>query len=188
MNHSEASICEQLNLKYINNCRYKLANKFIFRWESDFFVQKENGYSYEFEVKISRSDFFSDKNKIEKHLILEKGIINHKRSQYTFNPDLNKNERKEWFEEKECNFRPNKFFYVVPKGMISVNEVPSYAGLMYVDEYSVITVKQAPFIHRDKLKFENILCNKFYHYWLNSKQTIRELERKVEYLSQQVNK
>ena len=72
---SEGEICEALNSYFIGNCSYKLANAFIFKedWESDFFVQKQNGYSYEFEVKISRSDFFADKKKVSKHLILSNG-------------------------------------------------------------------------------------------------------------------
>lgn len=179
--YSEASICEDLNRKYIGNCKYKVANVFVFLWESDFFVQKDNGYSYEFEVKISRSDFFSDKNKIEKHLILEKGIYRQRKSKYFFNEETKKSECEEWYEEKELNFRPNKFFYVVPKDLISVKEVPAYAGLMYVDECrGISTIKEAPFIHKEKLSFEGVLCNKFYNYWLTERGKRKTAEYELE--------
>lgn len=183
--HTETSICDELNRKYAGNCKYKLANGFIFKWESDFFVQKDNGYSYEFEVKISRSDYFSDKNKIEKHLILDKGIFRQRKSKGVYNSELKITEWEEWYEESKWDFRPNKFFYVVHKDLISVSEVPGYAGLMYVGESGIYTVKEAPFIHKDKLKFEGVLCNKFYHYWLNAKQRIKELEIDVKSLTEQ---
>lgn len=187
--HSEASICERLNSKYIDNCKYKLTNAYIFKhdWESDFFVQKKNGYSYEFEVKISRSDFFNDKKKVDKHSILEHG----KYTQKTYS-EWNRDARKwnkETIKEHEHSFRPNKFFYVVPEGMISVNEIPKYAGLMYVpsDRYrNIITVKEAIFIHKNKLNFENVLCMKFYNYWLEQKRLNRLLNLEIENLKSKV--
>lgn len=183
--HSEGSICNIINAKYNGNCKYKLANGFIFSWESDFFVQKDNGYSYEFEVKISRSDFFSDKKKVEKHLALEKGIYMEKKTEYKFNSETNKNERVEYFEERKRDFRPNKFFYVLPKGLVSVNEIPIYAGLMYVENQNIETVKEAPFLHKNKLTFESVLCNKFYHYWINAKIELRQLQNEIKRLKSQ---
>lgn len=185
---SEGDISKALNSYFIGNCRYKLANAFIFKsdWESDFFVQKQNGYSYEFEIKISRNDFFADKKKVTKHLILSTGkffkqkwLLNNAR---TGNDDKWIIEEIEW----EHSFRPNKFFYVVPTGMITVDELPKYAGLFYYKPYTgncgLTKIKDAPFIHKEALKFENILCNKFYNYWLNAKNEIRLLNLELERL------
>lgn len=48
---------------------------------------------------------------------------------------------------------PNKFFYVVPKGLIKKEEVPDYAGLIYVDENGFCTkIKDGKFLHKDKLE------------------------------------
>jgi hypothetical protein len=162
---TESVICNHLNIKYAGNCRYKLANAFIFKhdWESDFFVQKQNGYAYEFEVKISRSDFFCDKKKVDKHLILDTGM----------------------FGLERHALRPNKFFYVVPEGLVNVNEVPKYAGLMYVPENiygGIATVKEAPFLHKETLDFSSVLCPKFYNYWLKMKFKVRDLEDRIKYL------
>ena len=179
----EGKICDSLNSYFINNCRYKLANGYIFKsdWESDFFVQKQNGYSYEFEVKISRSDYFSDKNKITKHSILKTGAYNKKSSHISYLNGI-----REVSEETEIvkhNFRPNKFFYVVPSGMITESELPDYAGLFYYEgdiykgNCGLIKIKDAPFIHREKLDFEKVLCSKFYNYWLNAKNEIRILKK-----------
>jgi hypothetical protein len=186
---SEGEISKALNRYFVGNCRYKLANAFIFKsdWESDFFVQKQNGYSYEFEVKISRSDFFADKKKVSKHLILSNGkFVEQKR---LWNNDRTGDDDKWIIEEKERehSFRPNKFFYVVPTGMITVDELPKYAGLFYYGEgkdYScgLKKIKDAPFIHKEALKFESVLCNKFYNYWLNAKIEISQLTQELERL------
>ncbi len=52
------------------NYDYKLLNTFVFDWESDFFAKSKSGYTMEVEVKISRSDYFADFQKKEKHRLL----------------------------------------------------------------------------------------------------------------------
>lgn len=164
---SEKSFQKMINAKYNGNCLYKLSNAFIFKenWESDFFVVKNNGYCYEFEIKISRSDFFNDSKKKTKQEILSTGKYTH------------------YNGISEHKFRPNKMFYVVPKDMIKVNEIPSYAGLMYVDGYNLVTIKDAPFIHKDKLKLEEKLCMKFYSRWIDEKisnRILKNLNEKIQ--------
>lgn len=78
------------------------------------------------------------------------------------------------------NIAYNKLFYVVPKNLVTILEVPDYAGLYYVEDYTLMKVKEAPFIHREKLKFEEVLCHKFYHYWLNEKSKNIDLQSKIE--------
>ncbi len=58
---------------------------------------------------------------------------------------------------------PNKFFYIAPKGMIKVHEVPHYAGLLTIENNNIVCVKTAPFIHKEKLDLTKILLDKFYH-------------------------
>lgn len=191
---SEGEVCKSLNSYFIGNCRYKLANAFIFKhdWESDFFVQKQNGYSYEFEIKISRSDFFADKKKVDKHLILANGkFVEQKR---IWNDESTCKDDRWLIEEteREHSLRPNKFFYVVPTGMITVDELPKYAGLFYYGEGSDYScnlkkIKDAPFIHKEALKFETVLCNKFYNYWLNAKNEIRQLKSELESIKSDSN-
>lgn len=168
---SEKDITDALFSFYSGNNKYRLSNAYIFKsdWESDFFVQKQNGYCYEFEVKISRSDFFADRKKVNKHMILEHGKFVQQNS--IWNKDHTCNDDKWVKTEKECehSIRPNKFFYVVPKGIITVDEIPSYAGLMYYDYPSITPVKEAPFIHKQKLDLSSILVNKFHAYWLKER-------------------
>lgn len=78
-------------------------NTYLGRFEADIFELTKSGYSYEYEVKISRSDFFAEKKKIGKSKCITDG--------------------------KRCNY----FYYLVPKGLIMPDEVPEYAGLIYVN-------------------------------------------------------
>lgn len=131
--------------------KYRTENLNIYSWESDALYITKSGYAYEFEIKISRSDFKNDfKHKAKKHQILESsdvGITN----------------------------RPNYFFYVVPEGMVKVEEVPEYAGLIYVIphfrpsdgtiyRYSFNVVKEAKKLHKTKVDEEALsLKEKFYY-------------------------
>jgi hypothetical protein len=166
--HSEKSIIDLLYKKYSNENGLKLSNMYIFKsdWESDFFVQKYNKYSYEFEIKISRSDFFHDFKKVKKHSILKEGRYND-----TIRVDVE--------NYRDHPTRPNKFYYVVPYNLIKIEEIPSYAGLIHIVGNELITVKEAPFLHKEKLDLRLSLCMKFYYNWITEKEKVKKLERKL---------
>lgn len=164
-------IIDALYRHYGGNSKYRLNNAYIFKreWESDFFVQKQNGYCYEFEIKISRSDFFADRKKVDKHMILEHGKYIQQQSLWNKGYTCNEDKWIKTEKEFEYKIRPNKFFYVVPTGMITVGELPSYAGLMTFNRGSIYNVKEAPFIHKEKLDLSKVLVDKFQSCWLNEK-------------------
>lgn len=166
---TEGDIQEDLYRVYTRkdkSMRYCIENVYLFLWESDFLTVTKSGYVYEFEIKCTRADFAADKKKIRRHEILENGWYM----------------RKRWiregttvttgFEKKETSHRPNKFFYVVPKDLIKVTEVPEYAGLIYYTQGGKVgelfeVVKPAPVIHRIKLDVEKRLCQKYYYKYIN---------------------
>ena len=50
---------------------------------------------------------------------------------------------------KQC---PNRFFYCCPVGVIPIDKVPSYAGLLYVkNDSTIIEMKKAPLLHKYKV-------------------------------------
>lgn len=105
-----------------------LPNFFHGHTECDLFRITQADFIYEYEIKISRSDFFADFKKKDKHEILKAGI------------------------GKYC---PNRFFYVTTENLVSIDEVPKYAGLLYFDGVAFFDVKKnAPLIHRNKVGFE----------------------------------
>jgi hypothetical protein len=106
--------------------------------ECDVISVSKSDYIYEYEVKISRSDFKADFKKPKHNLITEKKFI--------------KETKKEIFY-----LVPNYFYFIVPENLVTVEEIPNYAGLMYVNESGVYAiVKKAPIIHKTKASNEFI--------------------------------
>jgi hypothetical protein len=100
--------------------------------ECDVLSISKSDYIYEYEIKISRSDYKRDFIK-PKH----SNIINEKYTKTI---------------KKELNYlSANYFTYVVPTGLISIEEVPVYAGLIYFNEDLTFDVIKKPvLIHKTK--------------------------------------
>jgi hypothetical protein len=161
---TENNIIKYLN-KYFANHEYRLYNVFIFEWESDFFCISSSGYTIEVEIKISRSDFKADFKKTTKHIMLSRADKNS-----VSVPSY------EWKNVSAFEYRapiiPNKFYYCCPEGLIAVDEIPEYAGLLYYSESiktrydelesGIIEVKPAKFLHKNKPDISKRLLSKYY--------------------------
>lgn len=148
-----------VNTFFCNN-DHRIANCYFFEWESDFFTLTSSGYSVEVEVKVSKADFKKDfTHKQDKHRIFSKRnkhavCLKHGWSTSTITPIKFVNPKEKL---------PNKFYYACPPNLISVGEVPEYAGLLYVNKYgSCDVVKQAPFLHKNKRDFNKELMQKYF--------------------------
>jgi hypothetical protein len=99
--------------------------------ECDVIAISKSDLIYEYEVKISRSDFKKDFIKEKHSQMIEGNFIK---------------------EGKETLYlTSNHYYFVVPKGLISVEEVPNYAGLMYFNEdLSFEIIKKSPLLHKTK--------------------------------------
>jgi hypothetical protein len=180
--HSEKTIQKNLEKRFDSgNIKYTVGNLYLFKddWETDFLVVQKSGYCYEIEIKISRSDFLNDFKKKNKHLILNEGVYMKKKYRYHADPITKKRISEQYYSPTEWKFRPNKFYYCVPEGLIKAEEVPDYAGLMYVCSYGVVTtIKEAKFLHKEKIELTKKLCDKFYYYWKNTRSSLILLEDK----------
>jgi hypothetical protein len=178
--HNESSIQKNLDLRFSSgNIKYTVGNLYLFRhnWETDFLVVQKNGYCYEIEIKTSRSDFFNDFKKVDKHSILKEGTYMSKKYRYKVDESTGKRVPDHYYSPVEWKFRPNKFYYCVPEGLIKPEEVPPYAGLMYVSTDGIVsTVKEAKFMHKEKLELTKKLCDKFYYYWKNTRRDLIIME------------
>lgn len=68
---------------------------------------------------------------------------------------------------------PNKFWFAVPENLISIDEIPDYAGLYYITERGKLKIiKRAPFIHKEKHNLDKVLLDKFYYLSLKLKNKI----------------
>lgn len=170
--------------------KYVIENLFVFRWESDKLIKTSSGLIYEFEIKISKSDFKNDfKNKKDKHVILE--------GTQEFLPcydEIKKDygERYKEYYKTEKYKKPNYFYYAVPEGLVDESEVPSYAGLIYVfpDDFKdkdgkyvwsgFRVIKQAPKLHSTKYTDDELkLGEKFYYNMITWKNKCREMNEKL---------
>jgi len=180
--HSEKTIQKNLEKRFDSgNIKYTAGNLYLFRddWETDFLVVQKSGYCYEIEIKISRCDFLNDFKKKNKHLILNEGIYMKKKYRYHTDPVTKKKTSEHYYGPIEWKYRPNKFYYCVPEGLIKKQEVPDYAGLMYVNSYGVVTtIKEPRFLHKEKIDLIKKLCDKFYYYWKNTRSSLSLLEDK----------
>jgi len=148
---TEGLIQESLK-NILSQPRFLLKNLYVFGWESDLLILTKSGYWYEYEIKISRADFKNDfKHKTDKHnkCLQNFGYVR----------------------------KPNYFYYAVPENMVSIDEVPEYAGLVYITEYgSYKIIKQAPKLHKEKVDPNKLnLVDKFYYNMVNAKTDAKNL-------------
>lgn len=90
-------------------------------WECDVFMMTKSNYFYEYEIKLSRQDFLKDKFKERKKYEWGKSGTFNVSTLKKHNMLLNRDTK-----------GPSVFYYVVPAGMIKMNEVPEYAGLIEI--------------------------------------------------------
>lgn len=104
---------------------------FVLKGQQDLLAVTSTGLVVEYEIKVTRSDFFRDKVKGKDQYFKMVDIV----------PDR----------------IPNKFYYVVPIGLVEVDEVPDWAGLIYITENLVpYSKKAAPLIHKHKHDLQKI--------------------------------
>lgn len=166
-----------------NSVKYAIDGQYVFEWESDkLIMMRTSGLIYEFEIKISKADFKNDfKNKQRKHTILEgkKEYVPeyYEKIEKVEKSKLNEDRKKqelEWIHKHfdnnayynvKLHKKPNFFYYVTPVNMLDVNDIPSYAGLIEINDYGTfITVKKAPKLHNEKYTPDDLnLSDKFYY-------------------------
>ena len=188
-NLNEQEIQKRLSTFFASgSVKYNVDNLYIFDWESDKILETKSGYIYEFEIKISKSDFKHDFTKVEKHAVLGSKFTGEKympafHEFYERNKKYHPELTVEAFEERNKGYypyfieghkMPNYFYYAVPEGMISENDVPKYAGLIYIPEnYGYRIIKKAPQLHKEKYTDGELnLAQKFYYNWANAKERL----------------
>lgn len=98
--------------------------------ECDVISISKSNYIYEYEIKISRADYKKDFIK-EKHMhiINEKPVYRRKGEIFYY--------------------IPNYFNFVVPHDLISIDEIPEYAGLIYInDDLTFEVIKKPKLLHK----------------------------------------
>jgi NTP pyrophosphatase (non-canonical NTP hydrolase) len=167
------------------NQEYMVSNKHLLRWfECDFLSITKSDFLTEFEIKQSRSDFrrdFTDKKvkhawlegKRATDLLIESDPSGKETVVESFSPNFIGSQQTIKMNDY---IGPNYFYYVCPNSLIKFEEIPSYAGLIYVRENSTNTpslsiIKKAPLLHKVKVTEDtkiSILKRFMYDYWTNT--------------------
>ena len=172
-----------------NSVKYDVDGLYVFAWESDKLLETKSGYIYEFEVKISRADFKNDfKHKQAKHLVLMGSEKSGKTHLPCYEQMIEWNKHNPGSIEKrygndprylvDAQKKPNYFYYAVPEGLISVEDIPEYAGLVYVTQSNIQIIKKAPRLHSVRYSDDELeLGEKFYYNMEKWKNAAREAWR-----------
>jgi len=102
--------------------------------EADVFAISKSGIMIEFEIKRSKNDFFNEfKNKGYKHRNLKE-----RKSLYIYD---------EWKNGKKTGNKieriliPNKYSFVCIENLLSLSNIPEYAGLYYISKGQLLCIK-----------------------------------------------
>lgn len=148
-------------------------NGWLFENECDFLAITRAGRTECYEVKLSVGDYRRDFGK-EWHHLLKQSYLD---------------ERKEASKQRRI---PNRFFFAAPKGMLRVDAIPAYAGLVEIDTYPdrgpgwgyrVLVTKPAPTLHQQSLserQWRQATRSIGYRYWSVS-QSFENFADRVEY-------
>lgn len=119
---------EAILLQHITGRGHLAIARFKRHWffETDVLAVSKSLVTTEYEIKVTRADFLKETQKEGKY-----GFLSGQRA-----------------PRKGI---PHRFFYAVPEGLISPDEIPGYAGLIYVSESGKLTqIRKPAWIHRQK--------------------------------------
>lgn len=127
------------------NYNWVLPNFYYGNYEMDVFcLNTKSMFLTEFEIKVSKADFKKD---------FKKGNTNWNRELFNQTGVGKSVYYSKHFDLQNGNCAPNKFIFVVPEGLITVDEVPEYAGLYYYTKIgSIHQIKTPKFLRKEKIK------------------------------------
>jgi len=164
---------------------FMVSNKHLHAWhECDFISISKADYLTEYEIKVSKSDYKRD-------FIAKK--VKHAWFEGKRNGDIliesSETLKETIVDQFTPNFMgiqqtvdmtpyrgPNYFYYICPENLIALEEIPDYAGLIYVADYNkrvgkLTFIKKAPILHKNKTQDDvkmNIMTRYMYEYWKNT--------------------
>lgn len=158
--------------------------------EADVLAIRKSGLCDELEIKITRSDFFNDAKK----------IVNYREYECEFGPNATPTSDQIWSKENEhlnheqrkkiaCpwqklkydalvdgDMHANYFWYVLKMGIVSAEEVLSWAGVIFVDDNGEFHRVRSPsklhkgkLDHEQKYKLSKKLAYRFWDYRLGKR-------------------
>jgi hypothetical protein len=133
---------QQKLIQYARGGAYDIVmcNYYFGSYEMDVFKLNDKMWITEYEIKISRTDFKKDFTKTRTRSLYD--------DKFNYQGSITTNKH-EQLEKGEC--KPNRFYFVVPEGLVAKEEIPPHAGLLYYDEKtdSITVEKNARLLHKN---------------------------------------
>lgn len=131
------------------NSGFCTPNSMVYGWESDLLHVRRSLWVTEYEIKLTTRDFRADSKKTYSFFNPEAENI-YVLSKYDLLMDATRS-------------RPNRMIYVCPQGVIPVEELPGFCGLIEVRpwggppwetlrDFECVTVKKSKVLHKDKIQ------------------------------------
>jgi len=125
-------------------------------WETDVCEITKSGFFREYEIKVTRADFLNDSSKSRE--------VRRAWNPQTLTYDIWSTENKHQMVGSRAPGCPSQFWFVVPENLVAAEEVPDWAGLIYIRHgvhgrsrrayFSEREIKAAPRLHRSKVDEE----------------------------------
>jgi hypothetical protein len=152
-----------------NNKQFTVAAPNVYAgygWESDLLALNKREYATEYEIKLTASDFKRDA----------------KKQAWDREPAHNWNYKSKYDMLLE-GLGPNRFYYVLPEGVVADDQVPEWAGIIRVEdltkregyeprnywhELRLYKTREAKMLHKGKADpkiRDNCFRSLYYRYW-----------------------
>lgn len=116
------------DLRYMSKCLI-LPNTYVnSKYESDVIKVTKAFFWTEYEIKVSRSDFLADFKKGRKIYQNRKQVVVKKHDELISGKEIHL--------YGQVLSRPKYFYFVTPKGMLKLSEIPKHCGLIEYDPKS----------------------------------------------------
>lgn len=162
----QSSICTSFDV-LIPNCYTSHDN------EADLLAIRKSGMCDEFEIKISRADFFNDAKKTVQYRSCEWDGIDEQflaeNNDYIKTGIIAPWQKPKYESLVDGDMTANYFWYVIKEGIVELDEIPDFAGVFFVDDNGELSrARTAKRLHRNKLSYEERfrLCRKLgFRFW-----------------------
>ena len=146
--HSTSHMFYALNRDRQSSCEIIMPNVHVHNWnECDALLLMKSGYCHEVEMKLTKSDFKADFKKTNWWLTEEDPAFARPRH-------ITGLKHEQCLASGQCF--PNRFSFLVPEGLVELDDIPAYAGLMYFTRnhgsYGQIKIiRDAKVLHKKKI-------------------------------------
>lgn len=133
------------------------------------------GFFKEYEVKVTRADFFADSGKSKRLLI----------SDSPNKVSVVKECLKHGLLKARHWQGPSQFWYITPEGLVYKEEIPEYAGCLTFDGQRFNVLKRAPRLHKHRMDdsvARSLFTNTYFRYWGYHAKRVDEILKRYQYV------